>query len=84
MRRSPEALERLITAYWLNYRDIEVEQGLDDRFEGFLFAPDFLRALTVVPDRGIFGKLVDFGEARLLHLEVKDTSAIRLRARRGR
>ena len=25
MRRSPDELERLVTAYWLNYRDINVE-----------------------------------------------------------
>jgi hypothetical protein len=52
-------------------------QRLDDRLERFLFPADFLRALLVLPEPGIFQLPVQGREALLLGFEVKDTSAAR-------
>jgi hypothetical protein len=46
-------------------------------FQHFAFAPQFLGALGILPDGGVFGEFADFGQAFLLDIEVKDTSVIR-------
>jgi hypothetical protein len=46
-------------------------------FQHFALAPQFLRALGILPDGWVFGEFADFGQAFLLDIEVKDTSVIR-------
>jgi hypothetical protein len=55
----------------------------DGGFERFLFLAQLLRALLVVPDRGIGKGLLDRAQALLFALEVKDTSAARRTGWRG-
>jgi hypothetical protein len=45
-------------------------------FQHLALATQFLRALCVLPDGGVFGEFADFGQPFLLCIEVKDTSAI--------
>lgn len=49
---------------------------MDDAFQQFPFAPQFLRPFVVLPDRGGFGKNYDFSEPFLFAIEVKDTSVV--------
>jgi hypothetical protein len=63
---------------------VQVGQGEDDAFQGFLFLAQFLGARRVVPDARIFQRLGDFLQFRCLGIEVKDTSATLARARRDR
>jgi hypothetical protein len=44
-------------------------------FEGFALLAEFLRALIVVPDGGVFDQFSDLGKPLLFGIEVKDTSA---------
>jgi hypothetical protein len=55
----------------------DAPERLDDRLERLLFPADFLRALLVLPELGVFQLLVQGREALFLGLEVKDTSAAR-------
>jgi hypothetical protein len=50
----------------------------DDAFQHFLFAPQFLGTLVVIPDRGVFRQPVKLGQSRFPGIEVKDTSAVLL------
>jgi hypothetical protein len=50
-----------------------VVDGLDDFLERALLAPEFLRALRVVPDGGVLEGGVDFRQAVRLAVVVKDT-----------
>jgi len=59
-------------------------QHQHDVFQRFFLAPEFLGALGVVPDLGIFHLLVEEGQALTLLIVVKDTSAARPRAARCR
>jgi hypothetical protein len=43
----------------------------------FAFASEFLRALGILPDGGVFGQFGYFGQAFLFGIKVKDTSVIR-------
>jgi len=52
-------------------------ERLDDRLEPLLFLAEFLSALRVVPQLGIFERAVQCVETGLLRLVVKDTSAAR-------
>jgi len=54
---------------------IEAGEDADGVLELFLFAPQLLGALGIGPDVRLFELPRYFGEARLLALEVKDTSA---------
>jgi hypothetical protein len=54
---------------------VEVAQCDDDAFEDLAFAPDFLRARRVIPQRRIFTQLYQFFEAAGFGIVVKDTSA---------
>jgi hypothetical protein len=56
---------------------VDVDQRQYDAFQQFLFLAQFLGALGVVPDLGIFEIAVQFFELRCLGIEVKDTSAVR-------
>ena len=47
-------------------------------FQHLALAAQFLRALGVLPDGRVFGEFDDFGQAFLLAIVVKDTSAIRV------
>jgi len=49
-------------------------QGQHHRFERLALAPEILGALGVVPDVGVLALRGDFLQARLLAVEVKDTS----------
>src|SRR5882672_5787989 len=49
----------------------------DHVFQQLFFAPEFLRALRLVPDLGVFEFLADFPESTDLHIDVKGTSATR-------
>jgi len=62
----------------------EQQQAADDPLQAFLFAAEFLRALGVAPDVGLFELPSDFDQAFLLGVEVKDTSAFPWRGRLGR
>jgi hypothetical protein len=53
-------------------------------FERLAFLAEFLCALAVAPDGGIFGEPYDFIQTLALGLVVKDTSAAPWRARRCR
>jgi hypothetical protein len=46
-------------------------------FQRFFLSAQRLRFFGVVPDGGVFRQLIDFGQAFLLAIEVKDTSASR-------
>jgi len=59
-------------------------ERVDDRFEGLLFLAELLGALRVVPQLGVLELAVQRFEARLLAPVVKDTSAARPCAKRGR
>jgi hypothetical protein len=50
---------------------------LHDEIERLLFPAEFLGALGIVPDLGIFERPVDGLEAGFLYIDVKDTSAVR-------
>jgi len=63
---------------------LDAVERVDDRFERLLFLTEFLRALRVVPQLGILELVVQRLEARLLACVVKDTSAARRFAKRGR
>jgi hypothetical protein len=52
--------------------------------QGLLFLSELLGALLVRPDRGLAQLRFDFGEAFLLGVEVKDTSAAPPTATAGR
>jgi hypothetical protein len=54
------------------------------RFERLALLADVLRALPVGPQRGVFAELDQLFEPLLLGVEVKDTSADRRPADRGR
>jgi hypothetical protein len=56
----------------------------DDDLEGLAFLPDLLGALGVRPEGGILRETDYFIEAAALGGVVKDTSAVRQRADRGR
>ena len=45
----------------------------DFGFQFGAFAAEFLRALGIVPEFGLFEFALDFGQALLLGIEVKDT-----------
>jgi hypothetical protein len=49
-------------------------EGEHDRFERLALAAELLGALRVVPDGGVFALRDDFLQARVLGVEVKDTS----------
>jgi hypothetical protein len=63
---------------------VDAAERADGRVERLLLAPELLRALLVVPDAGVGELLLYFGEALLLAVEVKDTSAARPTASAGR
>ena len=48
-------------------------EAADQVFEHLLLFADFLRALGVVPERGVFNLAVDFFETSFLAVDVKDT-----------
>jgi hypothetical protein len=50
-----------------------VVDGADNVFERLLLAPEFLRALGVVPDGRVLERGVDFGQALGFVFVVKDT-----------
>ena len=50
-----------------------VQVGLDRIIQRLLLAAEFLRALRVVPEFGLFELALNFGQAMLLGVEVKDT-----------
>jgi hypothetical protein len=54
---------------------------LDDQVAGLFLPAEFLGALGIVPDLGVFERGGDFPEADFLGIDVKDTSAV---ARGGR
>jgi len=54
---------------------VDAGELADGRVERLLLPPELLRALLVVPDAGVGEGLLYFGEALLLAIEVKDTSA---------
>jgi hypothetical protein len=56
---------------------------LHDKVEGLLLPAEFLGALGVVPDLGIFEREVDLSEPGFLYIDVKDTSAVRPGGRAG-
>ena len=53
---------------------LEAVQRLDDRRQRGALAPELLRALGVVPDAGLAQLQLDFLQAILLDVVVKDTS----------
>jgi len=53
----------------------DVVEAADGAVEGLLLAPQVLRALGVVPERGVLEGSGDFRQTRELGVEVKDTSA---------
>jgi hypothetical protein len=55
---------------------LDLREAEHDAFQHLAFAPQVLCALGVLPDGGIFGEFGYFGQALLLGIEVKDTSAI--------
>ncbi len=52
---------------------VQPREGADLGFELGTFAPKFLRALGVVPEFRLFQLALDFDQAMLLGVEVKDT-----------
>ncbi len=52
---------------------MQPRERTDLGFELGAFAPEFLRALGVVPEFGLFQLALDFDQAVLLGVEVKDT-----------
>jgi hypothetical protein len=52
-------------------------ERFDDRVENLFLLAEFLRALRVVPQLGVFELAVQYVETRLFRLVVKDTSAAR-------
>jgi hypothetical protein len=62
----------------------DVGQGVDDGFQGFLFAAQFLGMLRIVPDVRAFQFGVDDEQAFGLGIVVKDTSGAGPGARRSR
>jgi len=62
---------------------IECDQRRDDTVQQLFLATQALRALRIVPDLRIFEFLVDFDQAGLLDIEVKDTPVARPRVRAG-
>ncbi len=56
---------------------VDLDEGVDDRFQRFLFLAEVLGPLLVVPDVGVFQFGVDLFEFLRLHIEVKDTSEAR-------
>jgi hypothetical protein len=57
---------------------------LDDQLGGLLLLAEFLGALGVVPDLGVFERAADFLEPSLLGIDVKDTSGVQRGGRAGR
>ncbi len=55
---------------------LDLAEAEHDAFQHLALAAQFLRALGVLPDGRVFGEFDDFGQAFLLGIEVKDTSAI--------
>jgi hypothetical protein len=62
---------------------IEFSQGFNNRFQDAPLLAQFLGALGVIPNRRVFQELDDFGQAFLLGIVVKDTSAGRWPVRKG-
>jgi hypothetical protein len=62
----------------------DAAERADQRLELLLFLAEFLRALLVVPELGVFELAVQRLEAPLLGFEVKDTSAAPPTATAGR
>jgi hypothetical protein len=60
---------------------VDGSKGQDDVLNLALFPPEFLSARGVAPCRRVFERAVDFFKLRRLGFVVKDTSAIRARAR---
>jgi hypothetical protein len=52
---------------------VQAYQRADLGFESGALAAEFLRALGIVPNVGLFKLALDFGQALLFGLEVKDT-----------
>jgi hypothetical protein len=52
---------------------VQPYEGADFGFEFGALAAEFLRALGVVPEFGLFEFALDFRQALLLGIEVKDT-----------
>jgi hypothetical protein len=63
---------------------VEAVESADQRFEVLAFAAKILRAPVVAPHGGVFAELDDFGQATVLRLVVKDTSATPTRVPRRR
>jgi hypothetical protein len=52
---------------------VKTHQGANLGFESGALAAEFLRALGIVPNVGLFQLTLDLGQAMLFGLEVKDT-----------
>jgi len=63
---------------------VQVAQRDHDAFQRLALAADFLRALGVIPQRGVLAQLDQFLEAAGFRVVVKDTSATPRRVPRGR
>jgi hypothetical protein len=86
MRRNSSAatsLSRRDASRPISSSDAAAERA-DHGFERLLFLAERLRALRVVPQLRVFELAVQRGEAALLRLEVKDTSAARSTGSAGR
>jgi hypothetical protein len=68
----------------LRQRAVGVVQRRQQVFEPGLLAAQFLRARGVVPDRGVFQLGIDFGQALLALVVLKDSPAARRSALTGR
>jgi hypothetical protein len=55
---------------------LDFAEAQHDVFQLLAFAAQILCAFSVLPDGRVFGKFGYFGQAFLLGIEVKDTSAI--------
>jgi len=85
-RFAPERLERGVVLVPRGKREklvgigdpaVDAIDRLDDRLEPLLFLAKFLRALRVVPQLGIFERLIQCVETGFLRRVVKGTSAAR-------
>lgn len=52
---------------------VQSREDADFGFEFGAFASEFLRALWIIPELGLFELALDFGQALLFGIEVKDT-----------
>jgi hypothetical protein len=81
---SPTCFARSATSFSIATSvGFEAVHLLDDQLGGLLLLAEFLGALGVVPDLGVFERAADFLESSLLGIDVKDTSGVQRGGRAG-